>query len=1162
MRPLDVKNLPLEGTVCIEASAGTGKTYTIALIVLRLVMEKELDLQKLVVVTFTEAATGELSERVAAFLRIARDYAGRGKRSKENELIADLVDGARETAGDQVLIRLDNALLNFDLARISTIHGFCTRILDEFAFETRSSFGMDVAENQLELIDEILADFWRREIAPLDARIAKFLGGMTPGSLGEYLRKFLAFPGLDVSGPPIDARAIDEFCAEYDRLHESWKESRERLLNMLTEDPGRFNQQRYKIISVSKYLDDIDQLFAEGKINESMLKFSAGKLADSLKKGVKYTIPKIPFAMQIEEFVGKYAQVPECVDALFKTKAFNYLVTELKSRQRARHIRSFDAMIRDLADALRTGGEPAAAVIRQGFSAVLVDEFQDTDPLQYEIFSRLFHSQDKIFFAIIGDPKQAVYRFRGGDIDAYVRARNSVPEASRFTINANYRSEPRLVDAINRIYSIDNPALGRRGPFLHPEIAYIQVQAKRDLLPPEQDGVMVPPITLWNVPDGEGVNEWMVGRRIAEAIVGFMNPSKPLLLGPASDRRPVRLEDIAVLVGSHRLAATFKKVFVESGIRSVIGKSGAILESEEAGLIALSMDAVLNPSNEKAVRALLSSKLYGYDIDRLSQWEGNDAERLETLEKLNGSRVRWIKEGIASALNSFLSHTRAFSISDDADDELQQERRITNLRHLIELLHGEELRIGRNPERLLSAYVRMRSETAGTENDEMQQRLESDYDSVQIITMHKAKGLQWPVVFAPDLYKDGVSRNSAVLPVYSDGKNRRADLDPAKYDEIAEKVHDELRQERMRLAYVTLTRAESLLVAVTANRGKPEQPDLSPAALLLRSPELAALSDEKGLLVRPVDLTPLDSPVQLQRQTVRGTGRPIAEWDAAKKLVQRWTVGSYTSLTRGAGFEWSESEPDETPAEGIFAFPKGADAGTALHSIFERIDFASVGRAGEPTSQENSRLIQGILTDAGLYAESEGEWVGHVMEMVRQVLYAPIPVVGAGFRLADLGPGERLEELEFHLTAAHPDYGKAAVTEEQLAAVVGRETGRIAKEKKLSGFLSGFMDLVFRHRGKWWILDWKSNHLGNSPDRYDQPALERAMREHNYHLQYHFYTAALARYLMVASGKVFDYDRDFGGVLYLFIRGVDANGHGIYHARPGRQLIERLEEML
>ena len=793
MKPLDIRKLPLKGTVCIEASAGTGKTYTIALVVLRLVMETDLDLKRLAVVTFTESATGELAERIAAFLRVARDYAVSKVHSESNASICGFVDSAREIAGDRVLTRLDDALQNLDVARISTIHSFCSRVLDEFAFETKSSLATEIVENQHDSIKEILADFWRCEIATLDSKTFGFLdkSPTTPDSLRTYFRSFLAFPGLTVDGPQIDLEGLStQYPEEYSEIKELWRGSREKILQMLTEDRGRFNQRSYSVDAVPGYVYGVDEMFRAGQLNREMLeRFSIGKLQSKITKGANYNIPPIPALSRIGMFIDKFGSLPKLVDASMKAKAFDYLTTQLRVRRRALHIRSFDAMIGDLAEALMTSDEPTTAVIRRAFSAVLVDEFQDTDPLQYEIFRRLFHSQDKIFFAVIGDPKQAIYRFRGGDIDSYVRARNSVPEANRYTIDNNYRSEARLVEAINGIYGIDNPAFQGKGPFLTNEIGYIKVQAKRGLLPPEQGNSIVPPIELWNLPDGEKPDERIIGRRIADAIVGFMDAEKPLIVGSAGRRRPLRLGDIAILVNSHRTAKLFKKILAQFGIRTVLGKSGSVLTSDEADDVALLLEAILNPSKEKTVRALLSSKLYGYDIEALTKWEASDADRIATLDELNGCRSRWMKEGIASALNHLLSRSQGFLLSVDPERELFQERQIANLRHIIEILHTEELCIGRNPEQLLGSFLSMKTEQGSEGSDEMEQRLESDYDAVKIITMHKAKGLQWPVVFAPDLWHDGIYKGVAVAPIFSDENGRRADLDPKKFDEIKAKVH-------------------------------------------------------------------------------------------------------------------------------------------------------------------------------------------------------------------------------------------------------------------------------------------------------------------------------------------------------------------------------------
>jgi exodeoxyribonuclease V beta subunit len=354
---------------------------------------------------------------------------------------------------------------------------------------------------------------------------------------------------------------------------------------------------------------------------------------------------------------------------------------------------------------------------------------------------------------------------------------------------------------------------------------------------------------------------------------------------------------------------------------------------------------------------------------------------------------------------------------------------------------------------------------------------------------------------------------------------------------------------------------------VTANKpktpkNKPVLPDLSPSALLLRSPKLGLLKDKDGPLINLEPLISPDENIRFRTLSKQTQKRPLQKWDDEHELKARWSVGSYSGLTRGISHEPVLTEPDLTVPEGIFAFPKGADAGIALHSVFERIDFIDAARIIDPPPEEIVRLIEGILTDSGFSPKKEPENVNHVIAMVKNVMQSVIPDVAPKFRLGGLRGENRLAEMEFHLAAGHPDCGKAPVTAMKLKEALGSEVGQISDGKQLNGFLNGFIDLVFRHDGKWWILDWKSNHLGNSASCYGREALERAMKEHNYHLQYHFYTAALTRYLTVASGGDFAYERDFGGVLYLFIRGVDGTGNGIYCARPDRDVMERLEDIL
>jgi exodeoxyribonuclease V beta subunit len=209
-----------------------------------------------------------------------------------------------------------------------------------------------------------------------------------------------------------------------------------------------------------------------------------------------------------------------------------------------------------------------------------------------------------------------------------------------------------------------------------------------------------------------------------------------------------------------------------------------------------------------------------------------------------------------------------------------------------------------------------------------------------------------------------------------------------------------------------------------------------------------------------------------------------------------------------------------------------------------------------------TKLVEGLLRDAGLLSQEDPGRIDQALQIVKNVMQSTIPQVAPDFRFGDLRREDRNSELEFYLTAAHADSGKDPVTEEQLIDVLGRDYGRIAHDKKLSGFLNGFIDLVFRYNEKWWIVDWKSNHLGNSSEQYNSTMLEQVMRQHNYHLQYHLYTIALNRYLTVSSGGSLNYEKNFGGILYIFLRGVDGKGNGIYYGRPKFETIQKLEALL
>ncbi len=1163
MQALDFNTIPLGGTHLIEAGAGTGKTYTIGLLVLRLVLEKQLRMQNLALVTFTEAAAAELAERIIAFLDEARRCVD--AETPVDSPVGNIVFHAHQ--GDEEKKKscrafLDRAVMELELARITTIHGFCSRLLHEFSFELGADRGFETITSEDELMDEILGDFWRNQIAPLDPSMQPLVKSMTPEAIKGDLREFFNFPGIRVLGPEYDETTARELVQARAQLERQWKAERELIHEMLTQDSGRFNQQSYKVERIGGYMAEVDEFFESDSFSCSPLeRFTQKKLIAKINKKSDYTLPKnLTVPDRIGSYIEKFSNFHDQMGYAILKNAYDFLIRELSRRKTMKRVHSFNDLIAMVALGLEKYGESAAAPVRSRFSAVLVDEFQDTDRLQYGIFRRLFADREDIFFAMIGDPKQAIYRFRGGDIHAYLDAKRAAPKQNRHTLNRNFRSQEGLIQVLNRIY--EDCKKWDREPFRTPDITHQQViPGRKALMPATRKGVPLLPVTLWFDSTGNSIEAIRIARAVAAQIQELVHHVE---IGEEGKRHAVTLGDIAVLVGSHRFAADIRKELAACGIRAVTGKSGSVLDSPEATDISLLLDAILFPSREPSVRALLLSPLFDHDLQRLTQWEQNEEERQKLHAELERCRITWATKGVARALDAFLTTYGIWAGTAAVGAErLAHDRRVTNFRHLVEILHVEDERLGRIPERTRSAYAALRRGEGGRESEQYEQRLESDGKAVQIVTMHKAKGLQWPVVFAVELWKDGLGpKNQKRAPIHHTQEGLVGDLTPENRPTIDAGTREEVLRERQRLAYVTLTRAESLLYVVTADRTKKykngnEVPDLSPAAWLLTGRHIAALKDAGHVAV-----VELGNPgrIAFTIEEPLEKVRAVERWSGEAHPRPRWEVGSYSRLFRGTDHALPMKPMDLVPPKGIFAFPRGAGPGTVLHTIFEQIDFMAVRDDGLPTEEKDK--IAGILATNGL---NTGENLDAVTDMVGAVLSAPILPGVSDFSLSKLPRSGRVVEMEFHLSAAHPDSDRNPLTREALIGVLGDTARSIPPDIRLAGFLTGFIDLVFTWKDRWYLLDWKSNHLGNSSRAYTPDAVAQAMDENNYHLQYLIYAVALCRHLHLAMGEAFDYDRHFGGVFYLFVRGIDGsrdeagNLHGVFHTKPQRQMIEGLD---
>jgi len=1192
MEIYDNLTIELTGSNLIEASAGTGKTYAIACLFLRLVVEQGLLPENILVVTFTEAATKELKGRIRERLRMGRDFfSGCGP---EDEFSAALLAGANPCwpGRERAIERLDLALQTFDCAAISTIHGFCSRALQENAFESGSLYDTELVTDQGPLIQEIVADFWRSnffgEEASLLATVLRKKWSLD--EMARFLRGKLANPDLAVM-PLFDQDQVAEISAHcrssYDLLVTIWHENKAELEEVLASHKGLSRaKDRYRLDLIPCLIAAMDDYLAAGnpfELFDGIEKFSTGFLASqALKRD----------APPSHEFFDRCGELLELVERRFvalKGSLFLFARERLSQRKAERNIRFYDDLLTDLYRALQgSSGPDLVARLRERYQAALIDEFQDTDPVQYRIFRQIFGEGAGPLF-LIGDPKQAIYSFRGADIFAYLEAREDVPEKNRFTMDRNWRSAPEMVDALNILFRQQE-----KRPFLFPSIGYPGVEAARDKRPLVLEGRDPAALQVWFLGRGEeegkvigiGAAKQRIVRVLAEEISGLLadgQGNRALL-----DGRGVLPEDIAVIVRSHDQAALVQEALRAHCIPSVVQSTASLFTTREAREVHRVLAAVAEPSREVLVRAALATSLFGLSGNKIAAYFDDDHAWEVRLATFKEYHDLWRDRGFMVFFRSMLSREsvreRILSLSDG-------ERRLTNILHSGEVLHqsATEGTLGIDA---LCAWFGERV-SVPPENEEFQIRLESDAKAVRIVTIHVSKGMEYPIVFCPFSWGGIFEPDDTV--VCHDGYRLVVDFGSEDFDRHRIAAGNESLSENVRLLYVALTRAKYRCYLVW---GRFRYAETSAPAYLLHYPDeevhdaVARMSGVMKDVSDQILVDRLERIAQGNRQSLTVTVDPVpvaavgevAEIATGASLPEfvpfsgtietNWRVASFTAFAAGhretaelpdrdqgtvraLEVKVPEGQPFSAQPGSMFAFPRGATAGLFFHSIFEGLNF-SVGSNG--TLEE---LVGNLLGRYGF----ESSWLDSVCAMVRSVLRTAIPVADDALFLHDLRSADRIVEMEFFFPLSF-------VESKQVAKILLNWSGMDAATDlsgvaerlsfgRVQGMVRGFIDLVFRHGGKYYLADWKSNHLGNRLEDYSRDRLAIEMEHKLYHLQYLLYIVALNRYLE-RRDPVYRYATHFGGALYLFLRGIDPDlpGNGIYYELPPEGLVRDLTDCL
>ena len=1026
--------------------------------------------------------------------------------------------------------------------------------------------------------------------------------------IGSYLSgPELSFPSIKLD---VDLPAEFELhVARVVKVKSLWKANCDEFENLITK--SAVDKRSYSKRNLPNWLDQISNQWATseietGEIHDKLEKFSQRMLADKTdtKKG---PVAEHAAFVAIDELLDNQPEF----ELIFKYQAIvgcRQLLAQAKQRQAQL---SFDDLLSQLEQAIVQDEEGLlTSRIRQLYPVAMIDEFQDTDPQQYHIFREIYLDQPQTGWFMIGDPKQAIYGFRGADIFTYIQARNEVTE--HYTLDTNWRSSEAVIQGVNGIFSFDER------PFLYDDdIPFLPVKAspKADNMHWTINGKAQPAIGLWLYqPDaGQPVAAQDYNHQMAEHtayqihhILSASQQQQAQFIDKKSQAHPIQAGDIAVLVRTGREGKLIKEALANQGVASVyLSNRDSVFDSEVAQDVLRLLMAVASPSDEYSLRAILACDLFALNMAQLDQFNHDENAWENVVNEFEQYHQLWLKRGVLPMMRAVISQRQ---IAERWLLETHGERKLTDLLHLSELVQQASLSL--EGESALIRWLAENIEQHDGEISEQTQRLESERNLVQIITIHKSKGLEYDLVFLPFAN----NFKAAKVAKYYQADKQKTILDLSKPDEGLALAEKERLAEDLRLLYVALTRAVygCIIGLAPLKKGNSKKDEstahLSALGAILQhhqAKESAGLMAACQQLVNDVtSVEMLDFPQQpAERFAPIQTKQPNLQAKRFSASIDRqWRMTSYSSLVKqghhaalsqgeaadfdvaidaqkpidsdaaennntvevGASIEL-EAESSVDPWS-MFEFPRGARPGTFLHTIFEEIEFTEAA-----TSPENTQIITDLLQQE----QYDLQWLPAIQAMITQVMQTPLD--GDGLRLGDKGPTQRLVEMEFLLpveSLLSSQLNRLVKDHDALSNIAG-ELGFMPTK----GMLKGFIDLVFEHQGKYYILDWKSNHLGHSIEDYHPDNLNHAMIDHRYDFQYQIYALALHRFLQSRLAN-YDYQQHFGGVYYLFLRGFSAEKYeitdapkdalkeesaplyGVFSAKPSEAFLQQFDRLL
>ncbi|WP_311968823.1 exodeoxyribonuclease V subunit beta [Pseudomonas baltica] len=1193
---------PLRGSQLIEASAGTGKTFTISALYLRLVLGhggepsgfgRELLPPQILVVTFTDAATKELRDRIRTRLADAARYF-RDEIPSPDALIEQLRDDYPPEHWAACANKLDIAAQWMDEAAVSTIHSWCQRMLREHAFDSGSLFTQTLETDHSELLGEVVRDYWRRFCYSLEGDTLTWVRTHwnNPAALLPRVRALFGTHSANNDGREpgeIIDTSLQQRRAALVTLKQPWTQWAQELLALF--HTGVSSKSVHGKYIQARFFEPWFEKITAWATNEDQHHLDIGTgftrlTREGVSEAWKTDPPDHPALDAMLDLPSQLDGLPS-PDAAVLQHAAHWIGERFEAEKRRRAEMGFDDMLLRLDAALGgSSGERLASLIREQFPVALIDEFQDTDPVQYRIFERIYHieaNDPATGLFLIGDPKQAIYAFRGADIHTYLRARQATT-GRLHTLGKNFRSSAEMVAAANHVFAAAEQREPGRGAFLFKDGAQnpvpflpVDAQGRKETL--RIENVAVPAVTLWQLqseaPLSGEVYRTQMAAVCASEIVRLLMAGQHQSGGfVATDGalRGIRPADIAILVRDGKEAQAVRGQLAARGVRSVyLSDKDSVFAAQEAHDLLAWLKACAEPDAERPLRAALACITLNLPLTELEQFNQDELAWEARVMQFREYRTLWRTQGVLPMLRRLLHD---FALPQTLMLRSDGERVLTNLLHLSELLQQAAGEL--DGEQALIRHLAEHLALSGQAGEEQILRLESDEQLVKVVTIHKSKGLEYPLVFLPFICS-AKPVDGKRLPLAYHDEHGLAHVTLSPTPEQIALADDERLAEDLRLLYVALTRAQYAcwLGIADLKRGNHKDSVLHRAALgyllgggqpLAQSTALSSwlrdlqqgcasiaypsLPEADDLhFIAPVD----DAPLR-------------AELTPTRKAAENWWIASYSALRISddplAAPDSAQAQklydderldplaPREVQASSgdIHRFPRGPNPGTFLHGLLEWAGTEGFGQVDQDAIQDSVARRCNRRDWSG--------WITTLVDWLQALIAQPLP-------LAEGQPGCALKDLTEYQIEMEFWFASHRVDVSRLDALVREHThnGALrapAQGALLNGMFKGFIDLTFEYQGRYYVVDYKSNWLGPDEQAYTWEAMDQAILDHRYDLQYVLYLLALHRQLK-ARLPDYDYDLHVGGALFIFLRGVHAPSQGCYFARPDKALIEQLD---